>query len=317
MSPFRSLTITCFVWMASTFCSHVTIEAQEFPGVGAVKKLHDGFKFTEGPAYDGKHLYFTDIPNFRIMRTDLKGNLEIFLEPSGRCNGLMFDGRGTLLACRMGATEESKMEPAVLAIDVASKTVKSIADRFEDKRFNACNDLVIDKSGGIYFTDPRYNAPEPWPQKVEAVYYRSKSGAVKRLEQELIAPNGVILSPDESTLYVCPSMQKQVFAYTVKAPGELTNKRLHFEIKQPSSKENSGGDGMSIDIQGNLYLTTDLGIQVVSPEGKLAGLISLPEQPANCAFGGPEMKTLFATCRTGLYAVEMPIAGHKFLGVFE
>jgi gluconolactonase len=273
-----------------------------FPGIGEVKRIHEGFVFTEGPAYDGKHLYFTDIPNNRIMRTDLKGNLETFLEPSGKCNGLMIDGKGKLLACRMGNLEEPKMEPAVIAIDVATKKVTTVTDRFEEIRYNACNDLVIDKTGGIYFTDPRYNAPQPWPQKVEGVYYRSKSGKVQRLEQELVAPNGIILSPDESVLYVCPSMQKEVHAYTVKSP---------------PTKDNAGGDGMSIDVEGNIYLTTDLGIQIVSPAGKLLGIIALPEHPANCAFGGPGLKTLFATCRTGLYAVDMPISGLKPVGTLD
>jgi gluconolactonase len=112
-------------------------------------------------------------------------------------------------------------------------------------------------------------------------------------------------------------MQKEVHAYTVNSPGVITNKRVHFQIQQPSSKDNAGGDGMSIDVEGNIYLTTDLGIQIVSPAGKLLGIIALPEHPANCAFGGPGMKTLFATCRTGLYAVDMPISGHKFTGSLD
>ena len=95
------------------------------------------------------------------------------------------------------------------------------------------------------------------------------------------------------------------------------NKTVLFEIKQPPRKENSGGDGLAIDVQGNLYVTTDLGVQIVSPNGKLLGLISLPEQPANCAFGGAGMKTLFMTSRTGLYSVEMPIEGHRFSGIVD
>jgi gluconolactonase len=308
------------VLLCSIACSGLkdgVAQVQKFPGAGEVKKVHGGFVFTEGPAYDGKHLYFTDIPNNRIMRTDLKGNLETFLEPSGKCNGLIIDGKGKLLACRMGNLEEPKIEPAVLAIDLTTKQVTTMTERFEGARYNACNDLIIDKAGGIYFTDPRYNAPQPWPQKVEGVYYRSKSGKVQRLERELVAPNGIVLSPDESTLYVCPSMQKEVHAYTIQSPGVLTNKRVHFQIQQPPAKDSAGGDGMAIDVEGNLYLTTDLGIQVVSPVGKLLGIIELPEHPANCAFGGPGMNTLFATCRTGLYSIAMPIAGHKFTGSVE
>ena len=283
--------------------------AQEFPGAGKVSKVHGGFQFTEGPTYDGKHLYFSDIPNDRIMRTDLKGNLETFMESCGHCNGMMFDGNSKLIACRM--------DGELISIDTASKLIKSLLSKYQGNRFNACNDLVIDKTGGIYFTDPRYRAPDPWPQAKEAFYYRSNKGEVTRLGDDLAAPNGIILSPDEMTLYVVPSMQKQVYAYSVKSPGMIANKRVLYEIKQPAEKENSGGDGLSIDVQGNLYLTTDLGVQVVSAQGKLLGILSFPEQPANCSFGGREMKTLYATCRTGLYSVEMPIAGHLFSGKVE
>ena len=283
--------------------------AQDFPGAGKVSKVHGGFQFTEGPTYDGKHLYFSDIPNDRIMRTDLKGNLETFMESCGHCNGMMFDGNSKLIACRM--------DGELISIDTVSKLVKSLLSKYQGNRFNACNDLVIDKTGGIYFTDPRYRAPDPWPQAKEAFYYRSNKGEVTRLGDDLAAPNGIILSPDEMTLYVVPSMQKQVYAYSVKSPGMIANKRVLYEIKQPAEKENSGGDGLSIDVQGNLYLTTDLGVQVVSAQGKLLGILSFPEQPANCSFGGREMKTLYATCRTGLYSVEMPIAGHLFSGIVE
>ena len=286
-----------------------TASAQEFPGAGKVTKVHGGFQFTEGPTYDGKHLYFTDIPNDRIMRTDLKGNLETFMEKCGHCNGMMFDGNSKLIACRM--------DGELISIDTASKLVKSLSSKYQGNRFNACNDLVIDKTGGIYFTDPRYRAPDPWPQAKEAFYYRSNKGEVTRLGDDLAAPNGIILSPDEMTLYVVPSMQKQVHAYSIQSPGVIANKRVLYEIKQPTEKENSGGDGLSIDVQGNLYLTTDLGVQIVSAQGKLLGILSFPEQPANCSFGGREMKTLFATCRTGLFSVEMPIAGHAFSGKVE
>jgi len=281
------------------------------------KKIHDGFSFTEGPAFNGTHLYFTDIPNNRIMRTDLQGTLEVFMEPSGNCNGLMFDGKNRLIACRMGRLDQQDAVGELIAIDIETKKVEVLSSQFDGKRYNACNDLVIDRHGGIYFTDPRYGAPEPWPQGVEAVYYRDLKGKVTRLEQEIQAPNGIILSPDETKLYIVPSMQKQVFAYSVTSPGVLEDKRVLFEIQQPKRKENSGGDGLAIDVRGNLYITTDLGVQIVSPAGKLMGVIDFPEQPANCAFGGPERKTLFATSRTGLYAVEMPIAGHRFSGIVD
>ncbi|XZE43746.1 SMP-30/gluconolactonase/LRE family protein [Pirellulaceae bacterium SH467] len=311
MRSFFLSIINLLAFFLGTFATNQSNgHAQDFPTAGPVKKVHDGFQFTEGPAYDGKkYLYFTDIPNNRILRTDLIGGLEVFLEPSGKCNGLMLDGKGTLIACRM--------DGELIAVDTSSKKVTTLSGEFQGKRFNACNDLVIDKQGGIYFTDPRYAAPEPWPQKVESFYYRSPSGNVSRLGEQLTAPNGIILSPDEKTLYVLPSMQKELMAYEVLEPGKIGSGKVLYEIKQPAGKTNSGGDGLSVDVDGNLYLTTDLGIQVVSPQGKLLGIIQLPEQPANCAFGGPGNKTLFATCRTGLYSVELAKPGHVFPGVVK
>ncbi|MFN7732756.1 MAG: SMP-30/gluconolactonase/LRE family protein [Pirellula sp.] len=314
-----AVTILCLLGLMGWIGGNARCWAQErpqpaLPGVGKVQKLHDGFQFTEGPAYDGaKYLYFTDIPNNRILRTDVSklpervGELEVFLEDSRSCNGLMFDGRGTLIGCQM--------KGSVVAWDVATKKLRTLTDRFSDRPYNACNDLVVDRSGGIYFTDPRYAAPDPWPQKIEAFYYRAPDGEVTRLGEDILAPNGIILSPDEKTLYVVPSMQKQVMAYPVISPGKLGRGRVLFEMKQPDGKTDSGGDGLSVDTQGNLYITTDLGVQCVSPEGTLLGIIPFPEIPANCAFGGPDNKFLFATCRTGLYAVAMPIAGHVFRGV--
>lgn len=112
------------------------------------------------------------------------------------------------------------MDGQLVSIDLTSKQVTTLADKFNDKRFNACNDLVIDKQGGIYFTDC-FKAPEPWPQGTEAFYYRAADGKVSRLGDDLSAPNGIILSPDEKTLYVIPSMQRQMMAYAISEPGKL------------------------------------------------------------------------------------------------
>lgn len=320
------------LWMAVVFCGHATIaqEASDAPGspppvgtqgtsvvaiqeitgigqVGPVTRLASGFEFTEGPAFDGeKFLYFTDVAGNTIYRMDLQGNAETFLKPSGYANGLVITKNGKLLCCMM--------DGRVVAINPADQSTQILGEEFEGTRFNAPNDLVLDRAGGIYFTDPRYRAPEPWPQTVEAVYYRSPNGKIDRVASEMAAPNGVILSPDEKTLYVVPSVQKQVFAFDIGTPGKIRNRRLFCELRQPADKDNSGGDGLSIDVQGNLYVTTDLGIQVVTPSGEVLGVIKLPEQPANCGFGGRDFKTLFATCRTSVYAMEMPIAGHRFPG---
>ncbi|HEX6984671.1 MAG TPA: SMP-30/gluconolactonase/LRE family protein, partial [Planctomycetaceae bacterium] len=278
--------------------------ADPIPGVGPagqVKKVHGGLQFTEGPAWDGQGLlYFTDIPADRIHKTDGQ-KLEVFVEPAGHCNGLMIDAAGTVYAC--------SMDGALVSFDAKTGEKTVLAGEYEGKRFNAPNDLVIDRAGGVYFTDPRFRAPEPWPQGIEAVYYRDANGTVTRVIDGLNqkAPNGVILSPDEKTLYVVCSMQAEVMAYPVEAPGKLGEGKAFASLKQRTggsgSGPGSGGDGLTVDAKGNLYITSGLGVQVFSPEGKLLGVIELPEQPANVTFGGPDRKTLYATARTSLYAV--------------
>jgi gluconolactonase len=288
-------------------------ETAAIPGigpVGLVTKVRGDFQFTEGPADDGKgNLYFTDIPANRIYKLEPHGKLSVFLESSGSCNGLMFDAAGTLFACAM--------DGHLLAIDPLTKKVTVLADTYQGKRLNAPNDLVVDRSGGIYFTDPRFNAPQPWPQGKEAVYYRQPDGQLTRLIDDLPAPNGVILSPDEQTLYVVPSMQKEMWAYPVAAPGKPGKGRVFCTLVQlkGSTGKGSGGDGLTVDTGGNLYITSPLGIQVFSPQGKLLGLIKIPEPPANVTFGGEDRKTLYVTARTSLYAAQMEATGHAFSGL--
>lgn len=284
--------------------------ADLIPGIGPtgpVQKLQTGFEFTEGPAVDGAgNLYFTDIPNQRIHKLDAQSQLSVFAEKSGYCNGLMVVG-DRLLACEMdGKLKEYKLSDG-------SQT--SLAEQFEGKRFNAPNDLVIDRTGGIYFTDPRFRAPEKLPQGKEAVYYRAADGTVTRLVDDRQAPNGIILSPDESVLYVVPSMEKQVWAYPVDSPGKVGKGKVLCELQQSPGQDNSGGDGLTVDTQGNLYITSTLGLQVVNPEGKVLGIIAIPEQPANVTFGGPEYRTLYVTARKSIYAIPTEAIGHVFTGL--
>jgi len=283
--------------------------AQQIDGIGKVgepRQLHTDFAFTEGPAADGGgNLYFTDIPNNRIHKLDATGKLSVFAEPSGHCNGLMFVG-GRLLAC--------EMDGQLKQYDPATGKATSLATQYGGKRFNAPNARVIDKTGCIYFTDPRYRAPQPWPQGTEAVYYRAADGTVTRLIDDRTAPNGIILSPDEKTLYVIPSMEKQMWAYDVQGPGKLSEGRLFCEVTQPEGATSAGGDGLTIDTKGNLYITTALGLQVFAPSGKQLGIIKVPEHPANVAFGGKDNKTLYVTARKSLYAIETEATGHVFPG---
>ena len=284
------------------------LAAEKIPGIGptsSVTKVQGDFQFTEGPALtkDGS-LYFTDIPANRIYKLATSGKLGVFLEPSGHANGLMQDAQGRLVACQM--------DGQVVAIDLETKQVTPIVETYNDKRFNAPNDLVIDKLGGIYFTDPLFRAPEPLPQRKMGVYYLPPGGKAKRLVEDLAAPNGIILSPDEDTLYVIPSRSQKMMAYPVTGPGILGEGHVFCELRQPAGEQNTGGDGLTVDMRGNLYITSGLGIQIFNAQGKYLGVIEFPEKPANVSFGGPQRKTLYVTARTSLYSVEMESQGHVF-----
>lgn len=293
--------------LATSICSNLS--ADDIPGIGPIseaQRLHTNFAFTEGPAADAQgNLYFTDIPNTRIHKRDTKGTLTVFAEPSGHCNGLMVIG-DHLYACAM--------DGQLKQYNPATADFKVLADKFQGTRFNAPNDLVMDKTGGIYFTDPRFRAPDPWPQGTEAVYYRAADGKVSRIVDDRIAPNGVILSPDEKSLYVVPSMEEEIWVYPVKAAGKIGKGRVLAKMTQQEGKSMTGGDGLTVDTEGNLYVTTGLGLQIFRSDGKQLGIISIPEHPANVTFGGPGHHTLFVTARRSLYAVETKATGHVFSG---
>ncbi len=270
---------------------------------GPVELLKDGFAFTEGPASDAiGTLYFSDIPATSIHRLATDGQWSVFTNESRFNNGLIFTANGHLLGCQM--------EGFVVQYDLETgKVAKVFAAAFEGKRFNAPNDLIIDKVGGIYFTDPLYRAPEPLPQGIQTVYYVDKDATVSRVTDMIAAPNGISLSPDGKRLYVAPSMQAQMLAYDVLGPGKLSEPTVFCTLSQPASETSTGGDGMAVDVDGNLYFTTHIGVQIFSPAGAAIGLVKIPQQPANVAFGGADRKMLYVTARTAVYQVPMPIAG--------
>ena len=272
---------------------------------GEVKKAHTGFKFTEGPAAapDGS-VFFSDIPNEKIHRIDPAGNLSVFVEKSNVSNGLMVNAKGEVVACEMTG--------AIAAWSADGKTRRVITDKYDGKRYNAPNDLVLDKAGGVYFTDPMFRAPTPLPQGKTCVYYADAAGKVTRLIDDLPNPNGVRLSPDEKTLYVFPSGQKQMMSYPVEGPGKLGKGKVFCELAQAKEGGNAGGDGGTVDSKGNVYIAAATGLQVFDPSGKMLGTIKLPEQPANATFGGKDMKTLDVTARTSVYACRMEVAGHRY-----
>jgi len=269
-------------------------EAASVVASGAkVEKLAGGFMFTEGPAADAKgNIFFSDIPNNRIHKWSLDGSLSTFRENSRRSNGLYFDKKGNLLACEGGGRRLVSINP--------QGKVTVLADRYQNKRFNSLNDLWIDPKGGIYFTDPSYGRRDNLDQDGEHVYYLSPdSKKLIRVIDDLVRPNGVIGTPDGKLLYVADHGGRKTFAYTINNDGTLSNKKLFAP---------EGSDGMTIDNEGNVYLTTSA-VAVYNKSGQKIETINVPEGPANVCFGGPDKRTLFITARTSLYSVRMRVKG--------
>ena len=310
--PFFFVLVTLFSASLSTSTVFGQTEQKFSETIGPISKVSQvagDLKFTEGPTSDDQgNLYFTDIPANKIYKWTSEGELEVFLEPSGHANGLLWTAKYGLLACQM--------DGQVVAIDPSDRSLKVLAKEYQGNRFNAPNDLVVDSSGGIYFTDPLYRAPTPLPQATMGVYYIAANGAVTRVIESLPAPNGINLSPEEKTLYVIPSQEKRMWKYAVTEPGKLGPRQLLCELAQPEGSEGagSGGDGCAVDNQGNIYITTSLGVQVISPDGERLGIIEFPEHPANVTFGGRNLDTLYVTTRTGLYRAKMSSRGHRFTG---
>jgi gluconolactonase len=263
-----------------------------------LEKLADGFLFTEGPSSDAKgNVYFTDQPNDRIMVWSVSGDLSIFMQPCGRSNGLSFDNKGNLWACA-----DEKNELWCITPD---KNIKIIPSKYQDKLLNGPNDLWITSSGGIYFTDPFYK--RPWwnhtsmPQDCQGVYYLGPDDkTITRLINDLVQPNGIVGTPDGKTLFVADIGGNKTWSYSIEKNGTLSNKTLFCEM---------GSDGMTIDTEGNIFLT-GTGVIVFNKNGKQIGYIAVPESwTANVCFGGPDMKSLFITASKGLYRIRMKVKG--------
>lgn len=266
-----------------------------------VQLASDGYKFTEGPASDAAgNVYFTDQPNDRILKWSVEtGKTEAFLQPAGRSNGLYLDHDGNLIAC---ADEDSQL----WKIDVATKKHVVMLERFDEKLFNGPNDLWIDPAGGIYFTDPFYKrgywqGREKPEQEKQRVFYLPKGADTPVVvEDTLVQPNGIIGTSDGKLLYVADIRAKKTYRYEITDDHQLTNRELFCEM---------GSDGMTLDQEGNLYLTGK-GVTVFDKTGKNLGNIPIDEKwTANITFGGKDMKTLFITAMDSLYTLEMTVAG--------
>ena len=287
------------------FCP-LSINAQLVPKDAVPEKVADGYKFTEGPALapDGS-IYFSDIPAALTLRFDPEtGETTTVEENSGNANGLMFDNNGVLIACRHGAREVSSWSPK----RGAQRFRPAASQTYQGKKLNSPNDLDIDKSGNIYFTDPRYGKRDSMEMEIEGVYFQIKesdgASAMKPLvclDADLVRPNGIILSPDESILYVADHKANYIYAYDVESPGKVSNKR---EFARLNDGEKGGSDGMCVDHKGRLYGTGHSKVWIFEPTGQLVATIEVGKQTTNVTFGA-DNKTLYITANKGLYRITL------------
>jgi len=261
--------------------------------------LAGGFKFTEGPAADAEgNVFFTDQPNDRICKWSVDGKLTDFMKPCGRSNGMFFDKEGNLWAC-------ADMNNELWKIDPQGKATVVVKD-YNGKKLNGPNDLWIAPNGAIYFTDPLYKR-DYWTrdpamqQDGQHVYYLSADRkTLTRVITDLVQPNGIIGTPDGTLLYVADIGARKTYRYTINADGTLSNKMLFCSM---------GSDGMTIDNEGNVYLTGK-GVTVFNPEGKQIDHIDIDKGwTANVTFGGKDRRLLFITASDSVYGVKMRVKG--------
>jgi len=263
-----------------------------------VELLADGFEFTEGPASDAAgNVYFTDQPNDRILMWSIDGTLSTFMQPSGRSNGLSFDREMNLWAC---ADEKNEL----WRIDPSGKHTVVVGD-YNGKTLNGPNDVWIHPNGGVYFTDPFYKR-DYWDhseseQDAQCVYYLEPAlKTLVRVVEDLKQPNGIIGTPDGKILYVADIGGQNTYKYDIQPDGSLANKTLFCQL---------GSDGMTIDSQGNIYLTGK-GVTVFDSAGKQIEHIAIDAfWTANVCFGGKDRQTLFITAMKKLFGLRMHVKG--------
>lgn len=262
-----------------------------------LQRLVVDFVFTEGPAANKKgDVFFTDQPNNRILQWSVDGKLSTWMQPAGRANGLCFDRKGNLWAAADEKNELWSISP--------KKAVKVVAKDYQGKLFNGPNDIWINRNGAVYFTDPYYKR-DYWTrgekEMPECVYYLSPDRKeLRRVIEDMKQPNGIIGTADGQSIYVADIGGHETYRYKIQKDGSLTHKTLFCKM---------GSDGMTIDEEGNVYLTGK-GVFIFSPSGEQIGHIEVPERwTANVCFGGRDHRTLFITASKGLYSIKMRVKG--------
>lgn len=275
--------------------------------------LCGGYAFTEGAVWvpSGGFLLFSDIPGNTIHRWNPGDTASTpYRKPSRHANGNTLDRQGRLLSCEHSGRQVS--------IGVVGESERTLADRWQGKRLNSPNDIVVDRRGRVYFTDPTYGIARPWsetqgdPNAVreidfQGVYRVDPDGSVHLVVDTFSQPNGLAFSPDESVLYIGDSQDRYINAYDVNDDGSLTNARLFVDMREDGRR--GVPDGMRVDEEGRLWSTGAGGVWVVEANGNVLGQFETNEHAANLCFGGPSFNTLFLCTRTTISSIETRVRG--------
>ncbi len=282
-------------------------------GLAAVERLATGLRWAEGPVWfgDARHLLVSDIPNNRILKWEEEtGAVSVFRRPSGYANGNTRDRQGRLVTCEHGNRRVTRTEH--------DGTITVLMDRFEGKRLNSPNDVVVSRDGAVWFTDPAFGILSDYEgaraeQELPLNLYRldPATGHAAVMDDGIEAPNGLAFSPDESILYVveCRSVPRRILAYDVLDGARLARRRTLIDAGAGTP------DGFRVDEDGNLWCGWGMGspeldgVRVFNPAGEPIGHIHLPERCANLCFGGPHRNRLFMAASQSVYALYVNTRG--------
>jgi len=269
-----------------------------------VEQVATGFGFTEGPVWCGDYLLFSDLRGNRITRWRMLSEgpeVTTFRSPSGNSNGLTLDKSGRLIACEHSTRRLTRTE--------LDGSITVLADRYQGKRLNSPNDVVVRTDGSVYFTDPPYGliGLTAWKElPFNGVYRLSPDGELVLVVDDFDRPNGLAFSPDETVLYVNDTTRRHIRIFDVNTSGSLSNGRVLIDMQSP---ELGSPDGMKVDQEGNIYCTGPGGFWIIEPSGKCLARIIPPELPANLAWGNSDWRTLYITARTSVYRMRLTIPG--------
>lgn len=288
--------------------SHDPRFAALFAPGAAFEVLAEGFAFTEGATWHPgeRHVTFSDIPNSRIHRWHAaSGRTEVLRAPSNMTNGMTYDREGRLLMCEHAASRVSRLE--------ADGTVSVLADRWQGSELNSPNDIVVDDSGAIWFTDPLYGREaatgvvrDP-ALSFRALWRIAPEGALHLVADDFDAPNGLCFSPEKTRLYVNDSKRKHIRVFDVDGQGGASGGAVFAETRDPDGTLGRGSpDGMKVDAAGNVWCAGQGGIHVFDSRGVLLGVLLTPQFPANFCFGGDDLRSLFVCAGTTF--VRLPLA---------